>query len=179
MMDYGDNLKFSDESLLFAEDHVRNAPFPPRLDLALPAIRFPTKHGIVDNLPDWKLSAESVYYLQRYMAPDVEQVDVTLVPDSPKILYDQKPRQFRYCGGSGEWFHAIAYVNVIANGVSDCAVLLAYTTELSTSLATTADCAAAAPQIRDTKYRVGIDLGTVISHSCPLLQVYKNLGYSS
>jgi hypothetical protein len=64
--------------LLFAENYIRNAPFPPRLNLALPTIRFPTKYGIVDNLPDWDLSAKSVYYLQWYMAQDVEKVKVTL-----------------------------------------------------------------------------------------------------
>jgi hypothetical protein len=55
-----DHDKFSAESLLFAENYIRNATFPPKLNSALPAIRFPTNYGIVDNLPDWDLSAKSV-----------------------------------------------------------------------------------------------------------------------
>ena len=137
-----DHDKFSAESLLFAENYIRNAPFPPRLNLALPTIRFPTKYGIVDNLPDWDLSAKSVYHLQWYMAQDVEKVEVTLVPESAKIVYDPKLRQFQYFGESDEWFQSIAYVNVTSKGVTDSAILLAYTSAKqypSASVATTAN----------------------------------------
>ena len=137
-----DHDKFSAESLLFAENYIRNAPFTPRLNLALPTIRFPTKHGIVDNLPDWDLSAKSVYHLQWYMTQDVEKVDVTLVPDSAKIVYDSKLRRFQYFGESTEWFQSIAYVNVTSKGITDSAILLAYTSAKqhpSTSVATAAN----------------------------------------
>jgi len=76
------------------------------------------------------------------MAQDVEKVEVTLVPDSAKIVYDHKLRQFQYFGESDEWFQSIAYVNVTSKGVTDSAILLAYTSAKqhpSTSVATTAN----------------------------------------
>ena len=145
-----DHDKFSAEALLFAENYMRNAPFPQRLNLALPTIRFPTKSGIVDNLPDWDLSAKSVYYLQWYMALDVEKIEVTLVPVSAKIVYEPRLRQFQYLGESNEWFQSIAYVNVTRHGVTDTAILLAYTTakfeHVATSVANRGQSSAGASQ---------------------------------
>jgi hypothetical protein len=170
-----DHDKFSAESLLFAENYTRNAPFPPRLILALPTIRFPTKYGIVDNLPDWDLSAKPVYHLQWYMTQEFEKVEVTLVPDSPKIVYHPKLRQFHYFGEPDEWFQSIAYVNVTSKGITDSAIFLAYTSakQQSTSVATTANHGQSSGTSQNGSeigsnlpgdYRgVGIDLGTIKS----------------
>jgi hypothetical protein len=57
------------------------------------------------------------------MSQNVEKVEVTLIPDSAKIIYDPKLRQFQYFGESDEWFQSIAYINAISKGVSDSAIL--------------------------------------------------------
>ena len=89
------------------------------------------------------------------MAQDIEKVEVILVPESAKIVYDPRLRQFQYFGESDESFQSIAYVNVTSKGVTDSAILLAYTSTKqypSASVATTANCgqsSGASQNVRD------------------------------
>ena len=78
------------------------------------------------------------------------KIEVTLVPISAKIVYEPRLRQFQYLGESNEWLQAIVYVNVTRQGVTDSAILLAYTTakfeHVATSIANRGHSSASASQ---------------------------------
>jgi hypothetical protein len=83
------------EASLFVESYTRKPHFIQRLtSVALPTIRFPSKLGLIDNLPDWNLSLSATYNLNWYMSSNLDHVKVRFVPsESPQIAFDPETAQ--------------------------------------------------------------------------------------
>jgi hypothetical protein len=116
------------EASLFIESYTRTPHFIQRLtNLALPTIRFPSKLGLIDNLPDWNLSPSKTYNLKWYMSSNLDKVQVRFVPsESSQISFDPAAAQFRFAGPCDMHYQSIIYIDVSYGSNSDTAILLVY-----------------------------------------------------
>jgi hypothetical protein len=123
------NDKRKGEASLFIESYTHQLHFIQRLTpVALPTIRFPSKLGLIDNLPDWNVSRSATYNLNWYMSSNLDHVKVRFVPsESSQIAFDPETAQLRFAGSSNRDYQSIICIDVACGSNAETAILIVYT----------------------------------------------------
>jgi len=89
---------------------------------------------MIDNLPDWDLSACNIYRLDGYVARDVDSIQISVVGEDGLILFDSESRELRYLGDPKHFYQAVIDVHVVKEEITETSLFFAYYTSAEQDL---------------------------------------------